>query len=164
MMAAVAVSMLFAASLLPSMRIGLTALSGISVIVSVIACGAKYAAGTYISSAVLALVVIPSKPMPILYALFFGAYPLVKLYAEKGMKKTWSWLIKIIYANLSAMIIWVIVKMFFSEYLSSIIYTWYYAVIFVALNAVFIVYDLALTQAITFLIKRLKIDKRGDNF
>lgn len=55
----------------------------------------KYAAVSFVATVLLAALLVPDKQTVSLYALFFGWYPLLKLFAETRKNRWFEWLVKL---------------------------------------------------------------------
>ena len=64
----------------------------------------------YIASIILSFVVMPNKSQWLLYTLTFGIYGLVKYFIEKGRPIYIEVILKLIFANLVAVILYLILK------------------------------------------------------
>lgn len=64
----------------------------------------------YIASIILSFVVMPNKAQWLLYILTFGIYGLVKYFIEKGRSIYTEVILKLIFANLVAVILYLILK------------------------------------------------------
>lgn len=64
----------------------------------------------YIASIILSFVVMPNKAQWLLYILTFGIYGLVKYFIEKGRPIYTEVILKLIFANLVAVILYLILK------------------------------------------------------
>ena len=64
----------------------------------------------YIASIILSFVVMPNKAQWLLYTLTFGIYGLVKYFIEKGRSIYIEVILKLIFANLVAVILYLILK------------------------------------------------------
>ena len=64
----------------------------------------------YIASIILSFVVMPNKAQWLLYILTFGIYGLVKYFIEKGRPIYTEIILKLIFANLVAVILYLILK------------------------------------------------------
>ncbi len=70
-------------------------------------------AGTiiYTSTMVLSLILLPAKRYAIVYALFFGIYPLVKYAIERLDNLSLEWICKLIYAAITFAVLYFIAKL-----------------------------------------------------
>ncbi len=85
-LAALGVAFLFLGSTLPSARLAVSALAGFFAAAALMMYGFGWAAGVYAVTAALALLILPAKLCAILYAGFFGLYPLVKSFLESHLR------------------------------------------------------------------------------
>ena len=72
-------------------------MASIVLLLIVIELGRKWAVGVYAASAILAVLLIPSKEAAILYVVFFGYYPILKAVLEQRVRsRVLEWVIKIL--------------------------------------------------------------------
>ncbi len=96
-------------SVIDVLDLSVCALASLLVVFIYLEVGVPYAVGTYLATALLSLILVPSKLVFFEYFLVFGAYPLIKALIEKTPR--WSWIpAKFAFIN---MVIWVIIM--FSE-------------------------------------------------
>ncbi|MDR1734799.1 MAG: hypothetical protein LBR73_07975 [Oscillospiraceae bacterium] len=74
---------MYIVSFVPTMEFALPATAALAVLVIVIEFGKGWGLGTYAAMAALSLLLLPNKFVPLLFAGFFGQYPVTKLMAEK---------------------------------------------------------------------------------
>lgn len=86
LLAALGVAFLFLGAVLPSTRLAICALAGFFAAAALMMYGFGWAFGVYAVTAALAVLILPSKICAILYAAFFGYYPLVKALLEKHIR------------------------------------------------------------------------------
>lgn len=82
LLTALGTAFLFLGSVLPSAQLAVTALAGFFAAAALMMYGFGWAIGVYVITAALALLVLPAKECAILYAAFFGLYPLLKAFLE----------------------------------------------------------------------------------
>ena len=152
---ALAVVLLFAAAFVPSGRLALICAASACVVFVRMRCGRNWAVGCYAASAALALVLLPEKGVPVLYALFLGYYPIVKLETERITKKAVRWLVRAGIFNFAFFILYFLFRQLFAVTVAAM---GGLPLIIAAANAGFVLYDYALTQLI--LIYLRKIDGR----
>lgn len=59
----------------------------------------KWAFGVYAASSFVSLIIVPNKEAAVMYAAFFGCYPIVKALLEgKKMNKALRWLLKFLFS------------------------------------------------------------------
>ncbi len=127
--------------------LSMAAIASLTVIFAVIELKGKYPYLVYLTTAVLSLLLLPSKTPALLYALFAGYYPILKALFEGHFSRPVAWLFKILTFNAAlALIVFVSVKLLVLYELTW--QAWYWALP-VACTAVFVLYDVALTRLIT---------------
>lgn len=84
---ALGTAFLFLGSAIPTARLGVCALAGIFAAAGLMMYGYGWAFAVYAATAALALVLVPDKLCALLYAAFFGFYPLVKALAESRLHR-----------------------------------------------------------------------------
>ena len=150
MLSAVSTALLCFAAVLPSGRAAMAAIAGLVGVLTMIHCGGKWAVGVYVVSAVLSLLLSPVKIVALMYAAFFGYYPALKSPIERIRNRWIGWVLKFCVLNLAAFVTWFVAKQFFPETL------W---ILWVVVNAVFVIYDICLTQLIQMYIKKIALRK-----
>ena len=94
---ALSTAILFLMSVFPSATIAAPAVASMVLLFVVLELGRKWAVGVYAAGAILALLLIPSKEAAILYAVFFGYYPILKAVLEQNIRvRALEWLVKIL--------------------------------------------------------------------
>lgn len=144
---------MFFTGIMPIFAYTLPALAGAFLIVIVIELGKKWAFITYASVGLLSFFLTPDKEAPVLFVMFLGYYPIIKSYLEKIKFRPLEWLLKIGLFNLAILISYkIIISLFrmkelieeFNEFGK------YSMLIFLVLaNIAFVLYDIALTGAIS---------------
>ena len=95
--AALSLAVMFLLSIFPSATIAAPAVASMLLLFVVLELGKKWTIGVYAASAILALLLIPSKEAAILYAVFFGYYPILKATLEKHIRvRALEWIVKIL--------------------------------------------------------------------
>ena len=135
---ALTVITLFAESILPTSKLSLYSLSSFFIAVMIIESGAKAGLVFYISSALLALVVVQNKLELIPYIAFFGNYGLVKYLVEKLRNLFLEYVLKISYFSIWLVVAFIFAKAFFAANIK-INFPWW--VVIVLLEAAFVIYD-----------------------
>jgi len=93
--AALSVALLFMLSVIPFLTYALPAMAGALIILIVIELDKKWAVGVFFAVSLLALLLVPDKEAAVMYAAFFGYYPIVKSLIESKLNKVLSMAIKI---------------------------------------------------------------------
>lgn len=147
-----AIAVLFLSGLFPMLDYTLPAISGILLISMVIEYGYKSALLCYAAVAVLSLLLVPNKEAALLFAGFFGFYPILKGKLEQLKKRPLEWLFKFLIFN-AAMLVFVLAASWFlgiEQVLGELgaLGYWAYLILFVLGNAVFLLFDCLLTRLI----------------
>ena len=139
-------------TVIPTMEIGLPALAGCLLVLPVIELGVRYGFLCYGATAVLSLLLAPSLESKMLFVVFLGYYPVVKALFERLHSRVLQWILKLGLFNVTVCgAYWLLMNVFAvlpkDEFMLFGAYVWG---IFILLgNAVFVVYDLALTRIIS---------------
>jgi len=132
----------------------MAAVASLTVVFAVIELKGKYPLLIYLVTSVLALLLLPSKTPALVYLLFAGYYPILKVLLEGYLSRAASWLLKILAFNVAAVVIVLVsVKVLM---LYTVEWKAWYILLLLPLNAVFAVYDVALTRLITAYMLRLR--------
>lgn len=151
MLTALTVIALYFASVLPTNKLFLIALTTAIMSVSILTTGIKNSVLVYATSSILSFFLVSSKLIVISYILIFGIYSLVKLYLEKYNKLLLELVGKLMFFNLMLLCIYALVKLLLVDTIS-LSYSIY--VIIVMAEVFFIIFDYALTVFITQFKKR----------
>ncbi len=136
----------------------LPAFAGMLVMFSVIELDKKWAFGIYAAVSVLSLMLVPNKEAAVLYAAFFGYYPILKAVLESKLPKIPEYIIKFAVFNASMIVSYAILikvlGMPFEELMgiegeTGFLAQYMLPVMLVLGNVTFIVFDVALTRVIT---------------
>ena len=148
---ALTVIFLYAASALSTGKLAVLGLSSLLCGICVSMHGVRYGIALYIGASLLSLLLLPNKMFALLYVLFAGHYPIVKLYIEKINKLIPEWILKILFFNLILTVIYIIAKTFFVSTLTNVTillvmkYLWLAILI---LQVIFCLYDWMLSYMI----------------
>ena len=94
--AALMIALMFLLSVFPSATIAAPAVASVVMILAVLELGKGWSVGVYAAASILALFVIPSKEAAVLFAVFFGYYPILKAVLEKRLhNRIIEWIIKL---------------------------------------------------------------------
>ncbi len=83
MITAVSVVLMSITTLIPVFMYVIPLITGIAVLLVDYVCNKKWAAGTFVATAVLSLLLVTDKEAVLAYAFFFGYYPIIKQYLIK---------------------------------------------------------------------------------
>ncbi len=153
MLAALGVVLLYLGSLVEVLDATVAVLASLLCVFAVIEYGKAAPWLVFAVTAVLSVLLLPNKTPAIEYALFFGFYPILKEKYETK-KKPIAWLLKEITFNVALVAVFFAFKLFMLGDINIPIPM--YIVLAVVLEAVFILYDLALTKLISYYIYNLR--------
>ncbi len=136
--------MLLIGVLIPTLDLTACALASLVVMIALIELGFGYGAMTYTVTAVLAFLIGGIGQISIYYLLLFGLYPIIKILAEK-LPKAWQWVLKFGFCNVMFCV--VLLLLHFLDFFAAITFgKWYFAVLILVGNAIFLLYDIALSR------------------
>ncbi|MBR6739553.1 MAG: hypothetical protein IKM04_00585 [Clostridia bacterium] len=148
---AVACGVIFAGGLIPTGRLAVAAVACLAITAVCIECGKLYGLLAYVASAVIVLLLAPSKPVACVYAVFFGLYPIVKAVAEGVKSRVWEHTIKVGFTTVAYWLLVLGARLFFEfEPKIEIVLPFWIACCVVAM-----IFDVALSQLISFYISRI---------
>lgn len=144
LLTALIVVLFFISSIIDVLDYTVSALCGIIVTFVFVEFGRKSAFSIYLVSSILTLLLVPNKFSPLLFVLFCGWYPFLKVVLER-MKNPISIILKLLSFNAVLTVILVLAKFFFLvEDFSTVLVI---SVIATA-NLSFVLYDVLLTRLI----------------
>ncbi|MDE5671602.1 MAG: hypothetical protein K2I14_09130 [Eubacterium sp.] len=143
MAAALSVALMFAGSLFYVFAYAIPMLLGIIVFMIHKTFGRSYAFYVYLAASILSMLFVPDKETALMYALFFGYYPIVKHYIERIKIKALSLLLKLLLFNLSVFVIEILcVKLFNIPFFDDGVFSKSMLIFFaVAMNLCFVMYE-----------------------
>ncbi len=143
-------------SYFPYFTYAVPAVAGLFMMVPLVEVGAVWAFASYAVSAALALI-FGEMQSALLYVCLFGFYPIVKALIEKINKQAVEWALKLFIFNASAISVFLLSSKLFLISLDDFgALGKYGALIFLLiLNAVFVLYDIAISRVSTLYIFKL---------
>ncbi len=145
-LAALGVVLLAVGSLLQVLDLSMAALASLLVIFAVIELGGAYPYLIYAVTAILAVLLVPTKTAPLVYLCFAGFYPIIKAKLEGALSVPLAWVMKLLIFNAGfALALFAAVKLFTALVIPTFILYWLLPIG----SAVFVVYDIALTKLIS---------------
>lgn len=152
LLTALTVVFLYLGSVLPTVRFAFSAASSLFAVAAVIESGLGAAVFVFICSSVLGALIVPEKTPILIYALFFGYYPIIKSLAERLRSAVLNWTIKVGVFNAALTTVWFLFRsIFFSAAFletSSIL-------IYAGGNLAFVLFDIGMTRLISIYIVRI---------
>lgn len=157
---AFAAAFVYISSVFPTGQLGLSAAASLFVIAAVIEYNVKGGLLVYIASSIICFLLVPDKTAILIYVLFFGYYPLVKLYAERIRSAAAAFIVKLAVMNIAMalLVFFFSVTIFDLKYIANS-----YIILFLAVNVVFVIFDLGLTQVIGFYTNKISPKLRKNN-
>jgi hypothetical protein len=152
LLTALIVVFIYIASVLPTGRWGLVAVSSLFAVAAVIEMGIGSAVFVFIASGVLSALLVPVKTEALIYVLFFGYYPIIKSLSERLKPFALCWGVKLLVFNAALTAVWFLFRALLvpESYLSLAA-----PLIYLAGNAVFVLFDIGLTQLIVLYVNRI---------
>ena len=153
-LAALSLLLLYLATLLPSGRIGMVAVAGLVPAAGVVSGGLAAGFLCYGAAGLLGLLLLPDKGCALLYAIFFGLYPMVKSAVERLRKLPLELLLKLAFFNA----VLAILLFGFSSLLFPMLPEFLHSPlpIFLVGNVVFLLYDFGFSKLITYYAARIR--------
>ena len=157
LLTALGVVLMFLTGLIPIGTYALPAIAGVLLIVAVIEIGAKWAWMIYAAVALLSLLFAADKEAALLFVLFFGYYPVLKSFLERISNKVLSWISKFAVFNVAVVACFFLAVNFLQLPEDSFtVFGIYLPWVFLILgNAVFLIYDIALSGLVATYVEKL---------
>lgn len=153
MLAALGVVLLYIGSLIEIVDISMAVIASLACVVVVIEYGGGAPWLVFFVTALLSLLLVPQKTPAVMYALFFGYYPILKEKFEK-MRLVTGWIFKEAVFNIALAAIILCMRFVLLAYTDVPIIM--YVVAVVLCEAIFVLYDVALSRLISFYVYRLR--------
>ncbi len=152
-LSALGVIILLLGSIITVLDLTMVAMASLLVILCVIEIGGAYPYLVWLVTSALSLLLLPDKFAALLYLLFGGIYPILKAMFER-LHYVISWVLK-----LSAFNTMLTLLIFLCRYVFHLPDTddlAYSPLVYLACNVVFVLYDFAVTQLVTFYLVKLR--------
>ncbi len=149
--AALSISIMFMVSVVPFLTYALPAAAAVLLIPIIIEINKKWALGVYLSVSILALLILPNKEVAVIYAAFFGYYPILKSFLENKLKKVPEWVFKLIIFDGTISVSYFLMMKFMGVTIDELDSFGAFAIpILLGLGTIsFILYDYALTKIVS---------------
>lgn len=152
-LSALGVVILYLGALVEVLDVSAAAIASLFCVLAVIEMGGAWPWLIYFVVSILSLVLLPVKSSAVLFVLLLGYYPILKAYFER-LRLLVSWVLKLVTCNVALAAILLLSRILVSETVS--LDPWYYVGLYALGNAVFVLYDLALTRLISTYLRRLR--------
>ena len=149
LLVALTLVILYATSVIPISTLSILTVASCLIPISIIRTSIKNTILVYIASSILSFFLVPTN-IAIYYTLFFGVYGIIKYFIEKAKNIPLEIFLKLISFNILLGIIYFITKSFLVV-ISPDLPLW---ILWLGAQIVFLVYDYALTLAISFFLRR----------
>lgn len=111
--AALCLLMMFMTTVFPVLDMALPLFAGMLITVVAVEVSPSWALVTYVTVSLLSFFITPDKSAAIIFAAYFGYYPILRIYLEKFRLKVIAWLIKFASFCVSMVIIYeLLIKLF----------------------------------------------------
>ena len=147
------VVMLYLAAIVPSGRLALLCAASVWAAFIRMSCSVRWAVGCFAVTAAAAFLLLPAKSMAILYAAFFGYYPLIRLETERIKSKAFRWGVRFLLFNAVLILLYYLAETLFTELPLQL--TGSPLLLLLIGNAAFLAYDFALQQLILYYIRTM---------
>ena len=154
-LAAGSLAVLWLACAIPSGQLGVTAAAGLFPVGAVLAAGRGAGLLCWAAASVLGLLLLPDKGVALMYLFFMGLYPVVKSRLEQLSSRVAEWAGKLVFFNAALSLLWFAFQNLFLPALPNWMsgQLW---MLYGAGNAVFLLYDVALSRLIGGLVARIR--------
>lgn len=150
---AVSLILVYIASIAPTGNWGLVAVAGVLPAAAVISVGLGAGVLCWAGVSLLSFLLLPGKFCALLYTALFGLYPLVKSLIERLRKRGLEYLLKLAFFNASFTLIFLVMRAAVLDSLPAALGTVW--VLYLAANAVFLIYDFGFSRLIGFYVARI---------
>lgn len=152
---ALAVLLVYLASIVPTGRWGIVALAGLMSAAAVVELGLKAGLLCWAGASLLSFLLAPDKLCALLFAVLFGPYPVVKPLAERTGKKPLEYLLKLAFFNAAFTAVYLTMSAAVLDSLPRALGSSVW-VLYLAANAVFLAYDYGFGRLVAAYIARVR--------
>lgn len=150
-MVALGIITLYLTTIIPVNTLTILTLASCFIPITILRSNIRTAGFVYVATTLMSFFIVPIN-YAIMYALLFGIYGIVKYYIEKLRKMPIEIILKLLFFNMVLSIGLIFMNAFISE-VSINIPTW---LLFLVAQPAFLLYDFAITTAITFYLEKSK--------
>ena len=155
--AGLAVAVMLASAILPSMTYALPMVAGALLVIPAIEFGSGTALSAYAAISILAFILPADKEAALMFVLLFGLYPIIKKFFEQIKLRPLEIFFKFLYFNAAAVgAVSLAFFIFGVPITDSRLGKWTVPLLLIAGNICFLIYDVTLTQYITLYVRRLQ--------
>lgn len=148
---ALSIVLMFMTGVIATLTYAIPAIAGALLILIVIEISPKFATSVYIAVSILSLLVVADKEAAVMYAMFFGYYPILKGIIEKKLNGVSEWIVKYVIFNIAVISAYFVVSKIFMITFEDVDFLGKFAlpILLVVCNIVFALYDIALTRLLS---------------
>lgn len=147
---AVCLLAMFCTGFLPMLDYTIPTFAGFLMVVMIVETNAKWAFTTYAAVSALCLLITPNYQASLLFIIFMGYYPILKIYLDKIKSRAVSWCVKYAVFNVAIIIFYLLFQyVFMSEEMTDGMESFGKYAVYVlwgAANVFFLIYDRLLGQ------------------
>ena len=149
---ALGVLMLLLGAIIDVLDLSVTALASLLIVIAFLEFGSRWACLIYAATSLLALLLLPNKFPAFIYAVFAGYYPILKAYIER-LPRIPAWSLKVILFNAAlTLLLYLSVSVFHLPDTGAA----FTVLTYLSCNALFLLFDIALTRLISLYLYRLR--------
>lgn len=137
-------------SLVEVLDLSMAVIASLFVVFAVIELGREYPYLVYAVTALLAILLVPTKTAPLVYLCFAGYYPILKAKLEAKLPRVLCWICKLLLFNAALSVMVLAALKILHIPVPDARYYW----LLPLLTPVFVLYDVALTRLITAYLRR----------
>ena len=153
LLSAMGSALLCLGSILGDLDLTFAAAASITVFWAALELGLKSASAVWLVTSLLSMMIAPAKFAPLIFAVFVGIYPILKLVCER-FRPLISWTIKIAATNVAVVILTLIWKLILFPSMNP--EWWVYVAVIVLSNITIVVFDYLLSQLALLYFGKLK--------
>lgn len=156
MMTALSLIIMTVGCMVPGLQAAGAAVASVTAALAIVEFDFRYGALTVIATAVISVILLPTKEVAVLYLLFFGPYTLIKNGIERLHKLWLEWICKLIFCVADTALLFFLanqVVKLFPEAIGAQFYLFLPVV-----TAVFIAYDIVFSKLISFIGSRTHLE------
>lgn len=153
---ALCVVMMFSVGLFPVLVYVFPMLSSLLIFILQYECGTKTALTSYVSVALLSVILSPDKESALIFTAYFGYYPIMNTYIERLKSSVLRWVIRLAVFNTAMIVSYLILTKLFVAVTLDDFGRWTAPILLASGNVLAILYDYALRNISQLYVKKLR--------
>ena len=153
---ALCIILVFSVGILPLFVFVFPMLSSLLIFILNYECGTKTAVVSYVSTSLLSMFLSPDKEAAMVFAAFFGCYPIINVYIGRLKSIALRWVIRLCFFNAAMIIGYLILIKIFTAVTLDDFGKWTAPIMLAVGNAVAVLYEFALRNVSALYIKKLR--------